>query len=263
MIKLAFFDFSKTIAKDTGFGSGPSFMNREKEYNELYGDFTSHKLNEIEFIESVIKLWEGFKEEDLSEIYLQIELNPNVEEVLKQLKDMKIKLALVSFIPLKLAELYRDLGFDHLIGTECEVKDGVFTGKVLKMNPDKGAVAKELSNQLSIGLNECIAIGDSKNDIRMFKATGYDNSFAYNALEEVQKYAKHHITDFKEIIPIIKIGGDIKTIFKKRIEIFEKSWKEFYKDKPTPKTVKEDIEQQKEFAKFLKDKYGLDFEFKE
>lgn len=56
---------------------------------------------------------------------------------------------------------------------------------------------------------------------------------------------------------------DIKSVFKKRVKIFEKAWKEFYKDKPTPKTDKEDIEQQKEFAKFLKDKYGLDFEFKD
>ena len=56
---------------------------------------------------------------------------------------------------------------------------------------------------------------------------------------------------------------DAKKIFKKRVEIFEKAWKEFYKDKPEPKTDKEDIEQQKEFVKFLKDKYGLDFKFVE
>lgn len=56
---------------------------------------------------------------------------------------------------------------------------------------------------------------------------------------------------------------EAKKLFTKRVEIFEKAWKEFYKDKPTPKTDEEDIEQQKEFSKFLKDKYGLDFEFKE
>lgn len=52
-------------------------------------------------------------------------------------------------------------------------------------------------------------------------------------------------------------------IFKKRVEIFEKAWEEFFKDKPRPTTDEEDIEQQREFSKFLKDKYGLDFEFKE
>ncbi|MBU0629019.1 MAG: hypothetical protein KKC75_07565 [Nanoarchaeota archaeon] len=54
---------------------------------------------------------------------------------------------------------------------------------------------------------------------------------------------------------------EIKTIFKERIEVFDKAWDEFYKDKPKPKTDKEDIEQQKEFVKFLKEKYGLDYTF--
>jgi isopropylmalate/homocitrate/citramalate synthase len=55
---------------------------------------------------------------------------------------------------------------------------------------------------------------------------------------------------------------EAKEIFKERVEIFEKAWQEFSEDKPAPKTDKEDIEQQKEFAKFLKEKYGMDFEFK-
>jgi len=59
------------------------------------------------------------------------------------------------------------------------------------------------------------------------------------------------------------VDNYIKTSFKKRAEIFDKAWEKFYKNKPTPKTDKEEIEQQKEFAKFLKDKHGLDFEFKE
>jgi len=111
MIKLAFFDFSRTVAKGTGFGSGPTFMNRKKEYDSFYEQFKSRQLNEEEFIGNVAKLWEGFKEEDLPKIYSQIEINPNVQNVLKQLKNMQIKLVLVSNIPLKFAELYRNLDF--------------------------------------------------------------------------------------------------------------------------------------------------------
>ena len=39
MIKIAFFDFSRTIAKGTGFGSGPIFLSRKKEYEELYDKY--------------------------------------------------------------------------------------------------------------------------------------------------------------------------------------------------------------------------------
>ncbi len=204
MIKLAFFDFSRTLANDTGFGSGASFMNRGNEYDRLYEDFVSHKVNEEEFIKNGAELWQGLKEKDLVKIHSQIRLNPNAEEVLKQLKDRKIKLIIITNLPSKLAELYLNLGFSYLFGTECEIKDGIFTGRVLKMNPNKGTVIKNLCDKLGVSHGECIAVGDSRSDIEMFKVVGYDNSFAYNANEEVKKYAKHHIKDFKEIIEIIK-----------------------------------------------------------
>lgn len=53
----------------------------------------------------------------------------------------------------------------------------------------------------------------------------------------------------------------IKENFNKRVEIFEYVWKEFFKDKPRPKNDEEDLAQQEEFNKFLKEKYGVDFNF--
>lgn len=204
MIKIAFFDFSRTIAKGTGFGAGPIFMCRKKEYEELYAKYKSNKLNEEEFIKAVANLWDGFKEKDLPEVYSKIDLNSNVEVTLNFLKKKGIKIALVSNIPLKLAELYRNLGLDYVFGTDCEVKNGIFTGKVLRMNSDKGIVVKNLCRELSVPLNESIAVGDSIGDIPMFKAVGYNNSIAYNATPEVNNYAKYHVKDFKEMIKIIE-----------------------------------------------------------
>ena len=125
MIKLAFFDFSKTVAKDSGLNFGAAFMKRGEEYDKFFEDFVSHNINEEEFIKSTIKLWEGFKVKDLPMIYTKIRLSPNVSDVLKQLKGLQIKLALVSHIPLNLAELYRNLSFDYLLSTECEWVDVV------------------------------------------------------------------------------------------------------------------------------------------
>ena len=204
MIKLAFFDFSKTIAKGSGISTIAAQMGREREFNKAFDDFVSHKLNDEDFIKTAIKLWSGFKEKELSKVYPQIELRAYVPEVLKQLKSMQIKLALVTHAPINLAELYKSLGFDYVFGTECELKDGAFTGKVLKMAPNKGSIVKKLSGKLGIKLNECIAVGDSKADVPMFKCAGYYNSFVIDANDEVKSYAKHHIQDFKEIVDIIK-----------------------------------------------------------
>ena len=165
---------------------------------------SSHKLNEEKYIKAVARLWKGFKEKDLQKIYSKIELNPNVKVILRQLKNIKIKLVLVSNIPTKLGELYKNLGFDYVFGTECEIKNGIFTGKVLKMNSDKGDVVGNLCNKIGIRLNESIAVGDARGDIKMFKIIGYDNSIAYNATDEVNQYTKYPIKDFTEIIEIIK-----------------------------------------------------------
>ena len=204
MIKLACFDFSKTVAKDTGFGAGPAFLGRKKDYDKLYSKFKNGELNEESFVKSVVKLWKGLKETDLVKIHSQIELNPNIKLVLKQLHNIGIKTALISYIPTKLAELYKDLGFDFLSGTECETKNGVFTGNIIKMNSDKSLAIKKICRMNKMNAKSSIAIGDSVNDIKMFKTVGFSNSFAYNALEKVKKHAKHHISDFKEITKIIK-----------------------------------------------------------
>ena len=204
MVKIAFFDFSRTIAKGTGFGAGPIFLNREKEYNELYEKYQAKKLDEVNFIKSVGELWKDFKEKDISKIYSKIELNPNVKNTLKKLKKRDIKLALVSNIPIKLAEFYKNLGFDFVSGTTFETRNGIFTGKVLKINSDKFRIVNSICNHAKISPKECIAIGDSIGDIGMFKAVGYNNSFAYNAKSKVKKYAKYNIKDFKEIIKIFE-----------------------------------------------------------
>ena len=212
MIKLAFFDYSKTIIKGSGNRAIANLMGKGKKFDELFENFVFNKISDKEFITSVIELWKDFDLGRLPEIIKNIELSPNIEDVLKQLKNMNIKLALVSHIPQQLVDLYKELGFDYTHGNECEVKNGKFTGKVLKINPNKGDVVKNICNKLSVKFEDCIAVGDSRADIPMFKSVGYDNSFAINANEEVKKYAKHYIRDFKEIIPLLKNDNKIKDI---------------------------------------------------
>ena len=210
MIKLAFFDYSKTIIKGSGHRTIANFMGKGKEFDEIFENFVSGKINDEGFIISVIKLWKDFDLERLPEMIKKMELSPNVKEVLEQLKNMDIKLALVSHIPQQLADLCKkEWGFDYAYGNKCEVENGKFTGKVLKINPDKGVVVKNICDELNVGYEDCIATGDSRADIGMFKVVGYDNSFAYNANEEVKKYAKYHIENFKQMVPLLKNDNKI------------------------------------------------------
>ena len=210
MIKLIFFDFSRTIAKGSGFRAGSELVNKKDQYDKIYDEFKSHKIKDEDYVKFAVKLWKGIKQDNLPEIYSKIKISHNVKPVLKELKKMKLKLALVSNIPLLIAELYKtNLGFDYISGTDCEVKNGAFTGNAKKINSDKMAVIKNICDKTKIKPSESIAIGDSISDIKMFKAVGYENSIAYNASEDAKQYAKYHIKDFKEIIKIIEQKNDI------------------------------------------------------
>ena len=203
-IKMAFFDFSRTVAKDTGFGAGPALLGRKNDYDKIYSKFKAKKIDEEKFVKEVAKLWMGLKEKDLPKLHSRIKLNPNIKSTLRNLQKMKIKNALVSYIPTKLAQLYANLGFDYLSGTEFEMKDRVFTGKTIKINSDKSKAILDICKMEKIIPKEAIAVGDSINDVNMFKTVGFENSFAYNASSEVAKNAKYPIRNFNEIIPIIK-----------------------------------------------------------
>jgi HAD superfamily phosphoserine phosphatase-like hydrolase len=203
MVKIVFFDFSRTVAKGTGFGAGPIFIGRKKQYEVLYEKYKSKKINENDIVRDVVKLWKGIKAKGLRKIYSRIKLNPNVRQALRKLKKQNLKLALVSNIPTKLAGMYKNLCFDFISGTECEIKNKTFTGKVLKINANKFQAVKEICRDAKIKPNERIAVGDAIGDIGMFKAVGYENSIAYNANDEVKKYAKYHINNFNEIAKIV------------------------------------------------------------
>ena len=204
MIKLAFFDYSGTVVKGSGNRAVADYMGKGKEFDEIFRRFVSNEISDEEFIVFIIGLWKDFYLGMLTEIIGRVEPSENIQEVLEQLKSNGVKLALVSHIPQQLAGLYAEWGFDYTYGNECEVVDGKFTGKVLKTSPDKGSVVRDICDRLRIRPDECIAVGDSRADIPMFGAVGYDNSFAYRANEQVNRYAKHHIKDFKEIMGIIR-----------------------------------------------------------
>ena len=203
MIKIVCFDFSKTVSMDSGFGSGPIYMGRKKEYDEIYKKFNLHELDEEQFILSVIKLWKGIGKSDLLKIYKKIRLSKNVKSTLRKLKRKEIRTALVSFLPLALAEFYRDLGIDYISATKCDIKNGKISGKVRRMNADKYKSIMEICKNAKLKPKECMVVGDGLQDIRMFKAVGYNNSVAFNEQNEVKKYAKYHIKDFKELIPMV------------------------------------------------------------
>jgi hydroxymethylpyrimidine pyrophosphatase-like HAD family hydrolase len=63
---------------------------------------------------------------------------------------------------------------------------------------NKGTMVKRIANSLNYEDNEVAVIGDDINDVTMFKM--FENSFVMShANDEVKKYAKNIIVNFKDI----------------------------------------------------------------
>ncbi len=68
-----------------------------------------------------------------------------------------------------------DLGFDGALGTVCEVRDGVYTGRALRAlhAANKADGVRELAEAEGFDLAECTAYSDSHTDIPFLEAVGH------------------------------------------------------------------------------------------
>jgi HAD superfamily hydrolase (TIGR01490 family) len=68
-----------------------------------------------------------------------------------------------------------DLGFDGALGTVCEVKDGVYTGKAVRALHAQGKAncVRELAAREGYDLAECTAYSDSHTDLPFLETVGH------------------------------------------------------------------------------------------
>ncbi|ELZ17684.1 HAD-IIB family hydrolase [Natrinema limicola] len=74
-----------------------------------------------------------------------------------------------------------------------EVIDTGYAYHVKDTNPSKGAGLETIAEQTSIDLEDCVAIGDSVNDVSTFEAVG--RGFAVNNADEVAKAAADEVLE--------------------------------------------------------------------
>jgi HAD superfamily hydrolase (TIGR01490 family) len=68
-----------------------------------------------------------------------------------------------------------DLGFDGALGTVCEVRDGVYTGRAVRAlyGQNKAGAVRELAADRGYDLAECTAYSDSHTDVALLEAVGH------------------------------------------------------------------------------------------
>lgn len=149
---------------------------------------------EIDFEESLrerVALLKGVPASALDEVYDQIQLNPGARTLVRTLRRLGYRFAIVSGGFSQITDrLARDLGIHYARANELEILDGALTGGIVGEVVDragKARVLREIAAEIGIPEAATVAIGDGANDLDMLSAAGL--GIAYNAKPLVRSQA--------------------------------------------------------------------------
>jgi phosphoserine phosphatase len=138
-----------------------------------------------------VKLLAGVDESAFDEVYAAIELTPGARTLVRILRRLGYRFALVSGGFSQITDrLADDLGIHFSRANVLEVVDGKLTGEIVGDVVDRAGKARALREfAAELGLSEAsvIAIGDGANDLDMLNAAGL--GIAYNAKPVVRDAA--------------------------------------------------------------------------
>jgi len=156
---------------------------------------TERAMNgELDFDQSLrerVRLLKGTPESTLVKVLERIELTPGAEDLVRVLKRLGYRTAVISGGFIEVVEpIQKQLGLDYAFANRLEVKDGLLTGEVVGTiinRKRKAELLEQIARTERIELDQVIAVGDGANDLDMLHRAGL--GIAFNAKRTVQEQA--------------------------------------------------------------------------
>jgi len=208
-MKLAIFDIDGTIFRSSLVielvralvrqGVFPPSAN--KEVQKEYLAWLDRKGSYSDYINKVVKIYikyiKGKNFKAIDSIARQVikfqkdRVYRFTRDLIKQLKRQKYFLVAISGSPSYIVEEYaKAIGFNKFYGTELEIKNGKFTGKVLNLDSafNKAKIVKLLVRDHNVNLKQSMAVGDTESDVAMLSLVG--KPIAFNPNHQLAQVAK-------------------------------------------------------------------------
>lgn len=149
---------------------------------------------ELDFAESLrerVALLAGVPESALDEVYAGIQLTPGARTLVRTLRRLGYRFALVSGGFSQITDrLAADLGIHYARANTLEIVDGRLTGRIdgeIVDRAGKARALREFAAEVGVETAATVAIGDGANDLDMLAAAGL--GIAYNAKPVVRDQA--------------------------------------------------------------------------
>ncbi len=209
-IKLVCFDLDDTLIRDIHSVMLPCILNNKEIEHSIIQEQEEKGLIDYESADYLrAQLLTGLQEVKIAQSIMEI-IKPlkNIKNVVRALHEKNIKCIVITVGPRQVAKVVCDIwGFDAYYGSDYEVAEGVFTGRILKYI---GAEQKieyliDYCKNNNIKSHECIAVGDGSTDIPIFQYSG--KSIAINSSPKVRQSATYSVDtdDLTDILEYILI----------------------------------------------------------
>ncbi|MFH1100775.1 MAG: HAD-IB family phosphatase [Methanobacteriota archaeon] len=210
--KLAIFDMDDTLLK----GRTIHIIGAQKGFRDEVLRLEDSPIVSYQKNREIAKLLRGIPQQEMIQIFRGIPLQDHVTELMKTLKQKKIRTAVVTNCYQFLADdLKNRLGMDYAVANDIRVQNGVITGELIlqntvlkekfpgcKIHPIcKRSVVDFFCEKLGIQPEEIIAVGDGKIDICMLERAGL--GVAFHASREVQEHADISTDDLRIILQYV------------------------------------------------------------
>ncbi len=175
----------------------------------------------------IFRFFKGHRVEKLLQIFRQIPLTPDVEELFRRLKSEGVKTALISSgLPVFVVQdLAATLGADYAFGLDLEAEEAVASGEVggeVVEHNGKLRILKRVLEAEGLAPEDCVVIADDRNNAPMFlpKALkiGYNPDFVIRVMAD-HVVAGHPL----EILSVIKGEARKRGVLPSRNEIFRET----------------------------------------
>jgi phosphoserine phosphatase len=138
-----------------------------------------------------VQALKGLPVESLQEVASRVPLTPGAEVLIKVLRRLGYKTAVISGgFTYFTEDVQKRLGLDYAFANELDIADGRLTGKVRGRIVDadvKAELLEDIARREKLGLDQVIAIGDGANDLKMLSRAGL--GIAFNAKRRVREAA--------------------------------------------------------------------------
>jgi phosphoserine phosphatase len=175
-------------------------LAREAGVEEKVAELTAAAMaGEIDFEDSLrqrVSLLAGLDEGAIPRVAAAITLTPGARTLIRTLRRMGIKTAIVSAGFTRFTRALADqLGIDYSLSNTLDIKDGFLTGGLVGDfvdGPRKAKFLEEIAAAEGIPLDQVVAVGDGANDLEMLSVAGL--GIAFNAKPVVTEAVGTSIT---------------------------------------------------------------------